>query len=304
MNKISRSRSLLFECRKIIATELGKSGVVILPPLDISISTRLLKLIGIHAEACVLDPWYNKGVGENRPDCDRYILTLVHDIAPLTNHLFLWGFPEIVAGFVSRLPKEIELRCWLTWYYKNSPSRVRGWRSAQMTCLHLALPGAVMHVENFLNDVQKDKLAAGKLQYIPGPPSVIEEPLLCGFVGRDEQTGHPSQKPVAVIEKLILMATTRGELILDLMSGSGTTGEAAVSNERFAILCDISEEYTRLAEERLGVNRLALAEDLLKTLDSIESPLDTQALGLPERPVRTPARNGRSRQGQLTFQMK
>ena len=69
-----------------------------------------------------------------------------------------------------------------------------------MTCLHLTTPGAVMHVENFLNDVQREKMQQGKLLYIPGPPSVIEESLLCGFVGRNEQTGHPSQKPVSVIE--------------------------------------------------------------------------------------------------------
>jgi len=33
---------------------------------------------------------------------------------------------------------------------------------------------------------------------MPGPTSVIESSLLVGFVGRNEQTGHKSQKPVNV----------------------------------------------------------------------------------------------------------
>jgi site-specific DNA-methyltransferase (adenine-specific) len=278
--------SELIELRDNIASQLGKQGVVILPPMDIEISSRLLLSMGFHAQCCVLDPWYNKGVGGVREDYDEYLPQLLRYVAPLSDHVFLWGFPEIVARFVRMLPEPLTLKSWLTWFYKNSPSRIRGWRSAQMTCLHLTTPKAVMHVENFLNDVQREKLQQGKLLYIPGPPSVIEESLLCGFVGRNEQTGHPSQKPVSVIEKTLLMATARGELAIDLMSGSGTTGDACMANERFAILCDISEEYTRIAEERLGVARIGIAEEVLSLL-----PVETEHL--PHRPVALPSQHPR-----------
>jgi site-specific DNA-methyltransferase (adenine-specific) len=289
----------LADLRENIAEALGKTGVVILPPLDISLSTRLLRVLGFHAQCCVLDPWYNKGFGGTREDYNDYILHLLMELSPITDHLFLWGFPEKVAHFVPCLPEGFELKCWLTWFYKNSPSRIRGWRSAQMACLHLATPEAVMHVENFLNDAQKEKLADGKLQYIPGPPSVIEESLLCGFVGKKEQTGHPSQKPLTVIEKLVLMATARGELVIDLMSGSGTTGEACLSNERYAIVCDISEEYTRIAEERLGVPRLRLSERRLRAALATERRLPRQLLMLPNDPPVAPSRHRRCGKGQL-----
>lgn len=81
-----------------------------------------------------------------------------------------------------------------------------------MTCLHLTTHSAVMHVENFLNDVQRDKMQQGKLLYIPGPPSVIEESLLCGFVGRNEQTGHPSL--------MMLFSIITRELFLGNLTGS------------------------------------------------------------------------------------
>jgi hypothetical protein len=299
MKKQSAILNNLADIREDIADSLGKTGIAILPPLDVSVSTRLLRLVGFHAQCCILDPWYNKGIGGTRDDYENYILCLLTELSPLTDHLFLWGFPEIVARFVSRLPEGLGLKCWLTWFYKNSPSRIRGWRSAQMACLHLACPKAVMHVENFLNDIQKKKLADGKLPYMPGPPSVIEESLLCGFVGRNEQTGHPSQKPVSVIEKLVLMATVRGELVIDLMSGSGTTGEACLSNARYAILCDISEEYTRIAEERLGVSRLQLSDRLLAAVLKTESGLPVEPVVLPDRPSITRVRHRRCTTGQL-----
>jgi hypothetical protein len=277
----------LIELRDTIITGLEKSRVAVLSPMDIETSSKLLKCLGFHAQCCILDPWYNKGVGGVRDDYDEYIPKLLQCVTTLSDHVFLWGFPEIVARFVRILPKPLELKCWLTWFYKNSPSRIRGWRSAQMTCLHLTEPTAVMHLENFLNDVQKEKMLKGKLQFIPGPTSVIEESLLCGFVGRKEQTGHPSQKPISVIEKLVLMSSARGELAIDLMSGSGTTGEACLINDRYAIICDISEEYTKIAEERLSISRIEVDEEILTLVDKEDHHLSPKGINLPSNPPKS-----------------
>jgi len=285
-NNSEHLHRLLVETREKIEAALSDRGVVILPPLDVHVSARLLVLLGIKAQTTVFDPWYNKGVGGERDDYQQYILNVLKSLEPFSEHLFFWGFPQIVARFVDKIPEPLSLRCWVTWYYKNSPSMIRGWRSAQMTCLHLSKPDAKMHVENFLNEVQLQKFKRGKLRFIPGPPSVIEEPLLCGFVGKNEQTGHPSQKPVAVIERIILMGTARGDLVVDLMSGAGTSAVAAYNNERFSIMCDISEEYTAIAENRLGVRRVSLPP-------SLSDAIDEDLMGLIAKKFRMPFKNGR-----------
>lgn len=279
-------KELLVEAREKIVASLSKKGVVILPPMDVSLSTRLIHLLGIKSQILIFDPWYNKGVGGERDDYLDYIVSVLGEFKELAEHIFLWGFPEIVACFVEKIPAPLEFRCWLTWFYKNSPSMIRGWRSAQMACLHLTRPEAKMHVENFLNEVQFQRYKQGKLRFIPGPPSVIEESLLCGFVGRKEQTGHLAQKPLAVIEKLILMGTTRNDLVIDLMSGSGTSADAAYKNERFSIICDISDESTQIAEKRLGVRRIGLSRRLISKLDSMES-------GLRNKKIKLLFKNGR-----------
>ncbi len=252
----------LLAVQEAIVDALSRDGVAILPPADVHDTLKLAKLLRAPFSTTVLDPWYNKGVGGVRDDYIPYVLGILERAKEASRHIFLWGFPEIIAPFVERIPPPLTLVSWLTWYFKNNPSVIRGWRSAQMACLHLSHPGAKLYVEHFLNEVQLAKWAEGKLRYIPGPPSVIEDSLLVGFVGRKEQTGHPSQKPVKVIQRLLMMTTKENDLVLDPMSGSGTTAEAARNMGRCAVICDHSEEYTRIAEKRLGVQRLDVADEI------------------------------------------
>ena len=222
--------------------------VIVLPAADVM---DTLSSVKSPVEAVILDPWYNRGVGGEREDYDSWLRGVIHAAAKISRHVFVWGFPEILAPQVADIPKGFGLVSWLTWYYKNCPSVIRGWRSAQNTCLHLSETDARAYPEHFLNDDQLARLKAGKMRFIPGPPSVLEAPLNIGFVGRNEQTGHPAQKPLAVIEPLVLMSTRDGDTVLDPMCGSGTTGEACLNLGRKAVLCDSSEEYLLIARERV-----------------------------------------------------
>lgn len=261
-------RNIAREMRSSIDLSLELNGVAILPPMDVHESLRLLKILGYRAEVSMIDPWYNKGVGGVREDYIQHILGILNLSIDISTHIYLWGFPETVARFVEKIPHPLNLVAWLTWYYKNSPSVIRGWRSSQMACLHLAHPKAKLYPEHFMNEVQKEKYLQRKLRYIPGPTTVIESALLVGFVGKKEQTGHPSQKPVPVYERLLLMATSEGDLVIDLMSGSGTTGEVAKRLNLKALLCDESEEYTQMIEKRLQLKRLALKKDIQYVLNN------------------------------------
>jgi site-specific DNA-methyltransferase (adenine-specific) len=226
--------------------------VVILSPRD---AAETIRLVRDPITSTVLDPWYNKGVGGQRADYIPWLSFIIDASFEVSQHVFVWGFPEIVYRVLDRLPEGTELVAWLTWYYPNCPSVIRGWRSAQLACLHLAKKGAKLYPEHFLNGSQLERLAQRKLRYMPGPASVMEVPLNIGFVGRNEQTGHPAQKPMKVIEPLIQMTTQAGDIVLDPMCGSGTTGAVCQALRRCAILSDCSDEYVSMAEKRLGIRR-------------------------------------------------
>jgi site-specific DNA-methyltransferase (adenine-specific) len=271
----SDSKNQISRVRRAVSSALERDGMALLPPQDVKKTLALQRILGQNFDTVMLDPWYNKGFGGIQSDYRNFFLEVIRDSAVVAKHVFFWGFPEIVAPFVERIPKPLDLVCWLTWYYKNNPSVIRGWRSSQNACLHLAHPGAQLHPERFLNDKQKTLASKGKLRYMPGPTSVledspadvIEQALLVGFVGRDEQTGHPAQKPFKVYDKLLQMTVSDGGMILDPMCGSGTTG--CVARERCfkAILCDGSEEYTAIVEKRLGIKRLNIQEELTGLLE-------------------------------------
>lgn len=247
--------------RSNIYESLNNCGIAILPPMDVFESITLLKKENIHTECTMLDPWYNKGKGGVLPtvEYDDFIKKLLDNCSEISDLLYLWGFPEIIGPYVRFAPDDFYMVAWLTWYYKNCPSVIRGWRSSQNACIQFMRKGYTMHPEHFLNETQKIKFDAGKMRFVPGPPSVIESPLIIGFVGKNEQTGHPSQKPEAVFSKLLLMALKSGQLVFDPMAGSGTTGASAVKNGFKAILCDKSEEYVSMMEQRLNVKRISIS---------------------------------------------
>ena len=63
---------------------------------------------------------------------------------------------------------------------------------------------------------------------------------------------HPTQKPVALIERCLRASTNKGDLVFDPFSGSGATGVAALGLNRKFVGCEREEEYVRLTINRLS----------------------------------------------------
>ena len=241
-----------------IKCALDTDGVAILPPMDVFDSISMVQNANIRINCTILDPWYNKGFGGELPSeqYDEFISKLLSKSAEICDLIYLWGFPEVIGPYVRYAPEHFYMAAWLTWYYKNCPSVIRGWRSSQNACLQFMKKGRKLYPEHFLTEEQGKKYASGKMRFVPGPPSVIEAPLIIGFVGKNERTGHPSQKPEAVFDKLLLMADKKDDIVFDPMAGSGTTAACARKHGMKSIVCDKSEEYICMIEKRLGVRRL------------------------------------------------
>ena len=65
---------------------------------------------------------------------------------------------------------------------------------------------------------------------------------------------HPTQKPLALLEKIVLASTDEGDLILDPFNGSGTTGIVAKKLNRKYIGIDKEKDYLDLTIRRLKEN--------------------------------------------------
>jgi adenine specific DNA methylase Mod len=95
-----------------------------------------------------------------------------------------------------------------------------------------------------------------KKQYLSDVPGVlvsdlwIDIPPVQGI--SKESTGFLTQKPEALLKRVIQSASEPGDLIADFFAGSGTTGSAALDTNRRWILCDSSEAAISTIKVRLS----------------------------------------------------
>ncbi len=62
---------------------------------------------------------------------------------------------------------------------------------------------------------------------------------------------HPTQKPLKLIEDILKVHTNENDVVLDLFTGSGTTAEACLKNDRIFIGSELDKDYYEKAMERL-----------------------------------------------------
>ena len=62
---------------------------------------------------------------------------------------------------------------------------------------------------------------------------------------------HPTQKPVTLLEKMILLLSNEGDTVFDPFMGSGSTGVAAIKNGRIFVGSEINAEYCDISRARL-----------------------------------------------------
>ena len=67
----------------------------------------------------------------------------------------------------------------------------------------------------------------------------------------DKDRFHPTQKPLSLIEELVLKHSNEGDLVLDCFMGSGTTGVACKNLNRDFIGIELDKTYFDIAKNRI-----------------------------------------------------
>ena len=86
---------------------------------------------------------------------------------------------------------------------------------------------------------------------------------------REEKTHgkHPTQKPIVLLERILLSSTNEGDIVFDPFSGSSTTSVAAILTNREFVGCKIEEDFVQLSKDRLSA-----------TLDTVKSDILSQGM--------------------------
>jgi site-specific DNA-methyltransferase (adenine-specific) len=94
-----------------------------------------------------------------------------------------------------------------------------------------------------------------------------------------ERTGYPTQKPLALLERIVALASRPGDVVLDPFCGSGTALVAAVSLGRRAVGIDASEAAVALTRARLESPVRSRSRLMERGRDSYRTA-DAESLGL------------------------
>ena len=79
---------------------------------------------------------------------------------------------------------------------------------------------------------------------------------------------HPTQKPEALTERIILACSKENDIILDPFCGSATTGISALKNNRKFIGIDDDKEYLdNMAIPRINDALIQKHEELIEVID-------------------------------------
>jgi modification methylase len=89
---------------------------------------------------------------------------------------------------------------------------------------------------------------------------------------QDGQKAHPTQKPEALLYRVLLASTNPGDIVLDPFFGTGTTGAVAVKTGRQFIGLEREEKYAALARERIAKTAPGNAVDLEVTQSKRQAP--------------------------------
>jgi site-specific DNA-methyltransferase (adenine-specific) len=123
--------------------------------------------------------------------------------------------------------KKYKLSTRLGQWEKSNPSPMNGnrvWLSGSEFCVIARKPNAVFN-EHCQKPIWRHPVSRNKL--------------------------HPTQKPIALMERLILASTNENETVLDFTMGSGTTGVACKNTNRNFIGIEKDEKYFEIAKNRL-----------------------------------------------------
>ena len=107
--------------------------------------------------------------------------------------------------------------------------------------------------------VGKEKAARGKT------PTDVWWHTIVSTNGQ-EKTGYPTQKPLGILNRIVKVHSSPGDMLLDFFAGSGSFGEAAAQHNRSSILIDNNITAIKSIMDRLrifGVKLINADYDLL-----------------------------------------
>jgi site-specific DNA-methyltransferase (adenine-specific) len=252
------------------------------------------------------DPPYNIGKSFNgRKDrwnsdaeylewCYRWLDLCVRKLKD-TGSFYLMAATQNMPHLDIYLRERLEIVSRIVWYYDSSSVQARRYFGSLYEPILFGVNDRESYTFNADDILVEAKTGAKRrlIDYRKPVPTVYNSKKVPGNVWEfprvryrmAEYEDHPTQKPVALLERIIRASSNPGDVVLDPFSGTFTTSFVAQMLGRKSVGIEIEAEYVKVGLRRLAIATHFKGEALKRPLKSYEipEPESQQALVLFER---------------------
>ncbi len=209
-----------------------------------------------------------------------------------TGSLYIMTSTQFMPYYDIYLSDKIHIQSRIIWYYDSSGVQARKYYGSMYEPILFCVKDKnnyTFNSENILVDAKtgsKRKL----IDYRKNPPRLYNTKKIPGNVWEfsrvryrmPEYEKHPTQKPIALLERIIKASSNETDLILDPFSGTFTTSYVAKTLNRKSIGIEIDEDYTKIGLRRLSILKNYNGEKLEKEIRTFETKkiIEQQTLSL------------------------
>ena len=207
--------------------------------------------------------------------------------------MYIMTSTQFMPFFDIFIRKKMTILSRLVWYYDSSGVQARKYYGSMYEPILFCVKNPENYTFNTDEILVEAKTGAKRklIDYRKNPPQVYSSEKVPGNVWEfarvryrmDEYENHPTQKPVALLERIIRASSNVGDTVLDPFSGTFTTSFVAKQLGRKSIGIELQEEYVKI-----GLRRLRLAEEYkgeklqkeIRTFETGKQQFYTPALSL------------------------
>jgi site-specific DNA-methyltransferase (adenine-specific) len=220
------------------------------------------------------DPPYNIGKAFNgRKDkwptdeaylewCYQWLDLCIEKLKP-NGSFYLMAATQNMPYFDIYLRKKLDVLSRIVWFYDSSGVQARRYFGSLYEPILFCVKNKKEYTFNADDILVEAKTGAKRklIDYRKPIPSVYNSHKVPGNVWEiprvryrmDEYEDHPTQKPIALLERIILASSNPGDIVLDPFSGTFTTSFVAKKWDRHSIGIEIDEQYIKIGLRRLEI---------------------------------------------------
>ncbi|GHS96258.1 methyltransferase [Synergistales bacterium] len=234
----------------------------------------------------VTDPPYNlsKNYGNNRDtwahddylEFSRRWLTEVKRVLKPTGTIYLFMGVRYISYVYEILERELGMffNSWITWCYTQGIGKTKGFSPRHDDILMFTKNEDYKFNLDAVRVPQKYYRSVNNMRGAnPGNVWEFSHIHYC----QTNRQNHPTQKPEALFERMILASSDKNDLVLDPFCGSGTSLRVCQQTSRQGIGIEINEEYVAMIVERLD-RPFSGFDSVDERMERIPNDLNNEAL--------------------------